>query len=252
MMLKHQESIMKETDKIVSWIKEYFEKNGKGCKAVVGVSGGTDSSVVAALLVKALGKENVIGVLMPKGQQHDIDYSHDLVDFLGIRHYEINIEEPVNALRKLIGDQMGVDPNSYDAYKTNTPARIRMATLYGVSAIVGGRVANTCNLSEDWVGYSTKFGDAAGDFSPINSYTKTEVRELGRELGLPAKFVEKIPEDGMSGKSDEEKLGFTYEVLDKYIRTGVCEDATIKAKIDHMHAINLHKLLPMPSYKKGN
>lgn len=241
---------MKEADKVIAWIKDYFEENGQGCKAVIGISGGTDSSVVAALLAKALGKERVIGVLMPNGAQHDIDYSLELVKLLDIPHIEINIENPVKDLADLIGKALGVEPNSFDAYKANTPARIRMSVLYGVSAIVGGRVANTCNLSEDWVGYSTKFGDAAGDFAPINSFTKTEVRELGRELGLPEKFVEKVPEDGMSGIADEQKLGFRYETLDKYIRFGSCEDEATKRRIDHMHAANLHKLLPMPSYKK--
>ena len=243
---------MKESEKVIQWIRDYFAENGKGCKAVIGVSGGTDSSVVAALLVKALGKENVIGVMLPRGKQHDIDVSYQLVEYLGIPHYEINIDEPVSALKRLVGEAFDRDPDEVDAYKTNTPARIRMSVLYGVSALVGGRVANTCNLSEDYVGYSTKFGDAAGDFSPISSFTKTEVRELGRELGLPSIFVDKIPEDGMSGKSDEEKLGFTYEVLDRYIRTGVCEDSSVKAKIDRLHKNNLHKLLPMPKYEKEN
>ena len=242
---------MDHVEKVVAWLRDYFEKNGKGCKAVVGISGGADSSVVAALLVKALGKENVVGVLMPNGEQHDIDVSRSLVELLGIPHYEINIKEAVDALRKEIGAKMDLDPNDYDVYKTNTPARVRMSVVYGISALVGGRVANTCNLSEDYVGYATKFGDGAGDFSPLSDFTKTEVRELGRELGLPANFVEKVPEDGMSGKSDEEKLGFTYEVLDRYIRTGEIEDQAIKAKIDRMHALNLHKIQPMPSYKQG-
>ena len=235
-------------DEVIKWIKDYFNENGKGCKAVVGISGGTDSSVCAKLCVEALGKENVIGVLMPCGLQHDIDVSLALVKLLGIKYHVINIEEPVAQLRELIGKELDTDPNSVDAYKTNTPARIRMTTLYGISALYGGRVCNTCNLSEDWVGYSTKFGDSAGDFSPISYFTKTEVREIGRELGLPKLFVEKTPEDGMSGKSDEEKLGFTYEVLDKYIRTGVCEDKKVKERIDYLHKINLHKIEPMKAY----
>ena len=237
-------------DEVINWIKDYFENNGKGCKAIVGISGGTDSSVVAALLVKALGKENVIGVLMPKGNQHDIDVSYDIVKYLGIKHYVVNIDAPVDMLTSLIGEEMKRDPNKYDVYKTNTPSRIRMTTLYGISAIVGGRVANTCNLSEDWVGYSTKYGDSAGDFAPISTFTKTEVRQLGRELGLPSKFVEKIPEDGMSGMSDEEKLGFSYGVLDQYIRLGICDDEIAKAKIDYLHRINLHKVNPMPHFEK--
>lgn len=241
---------MKESEKVIAWIQKYFEENGKGCKAVIGISGGCDSSVCASLLVHALGKENVIGVLMPNGHQHDIDVSKKLVSLLDIQHYEINIKDPVDALKKEIGTALNVEPDDYDAYKTNTPARIRMATLYGISAIVQGRVCNTCNLSEDYIGYSTKFGDAAGDFSPISDFTKTEVRQLGRELLLPALFVEKVPEDGMSGKSDEEKLGFTYEVLDCYIRTGEIKDLNLKAKIDRMHRLNLHKITPMPKYKK--
>lgn len=243
---------MKTSEKIIEWIKKYFEENGPKCNAIIGISGGTDSSVVAALLVKALGKDRVIGVLMPCGVQHDIDVSQKLVDLLGIKHFVINIEEPVETLKSQIKNQTGLEPNSFDAYKSNTPARIRMTTLYGISALFNGRVANTCNLSEDYVGYSTKFGDAAGDFSPLSSFTKTEVREIGRELGLPKEFVEKTPEDGMSGLSDEEKLGFTYETLDHYIRTGEINDQKAKEKIDHLHKINLHKLLPMPSYKKDN
>lgn len=237
-------------DEIIKWIKDYFNENGKGCKAIIGISGGTDSSVTAKLLVEALGKENVIGVLMPCGIQHDIDVSLALVKLLDIKYHIINIEGPVGALREIIGKEFDKDPNSVDAYKTNTPARIRMTTLYGICALYGGRVANTCNLSEDWIGYSTKFGDAAGDFSPISDLTKTEVRALGRELGLPSLFVEKTPEDGMSGKSDEEKLGFTYEVLDRYIRTGECDDPKIKERIDHLHKINLHKIEPMKAYRR--
>lgn len=236
-------------EKIIQWIKDYFNKNGN-CKAIIGLSGGTDSSVCGKLLVEALGKENVIGVLMPCGIQHDIDVSLALTKYLDIKYHIINIEEPVAKMRELIGNELDCDPNSYDAYKTNTPARIRMTTLYGICAIYSGRVCNTCNLSEDWVGYSTKFGDAAGDFSLLSSLTKTEVRELGRELGMPSMFVDKIPEDGMSGKSDEEKLGFTYEVLDRYIRTGEIDDLKIKEKIDRMNRINMHKLLPMPTFGK--
>ena len=241
---------MSESEKVIQWIKDYFEENGKGCKAVIGISGGTDSSIVAALLVKALGKENVIGVMMPNGYQHDQNMAKDLIEFLGIPSYEVNIEKPVKALAELVGDAVGYDPNTKDIYATNTPARVRMTVLYGICALVGGRVANTCNLSEDHVGYSTKFGDAAGDFSPISSLTKTEVKALGYELGLPKKFIEKIPEDGMSGKSDEEKLGFTYAELDHYILTGEIENQEHKAKIDRLNRCNLHKLLPMPRYEK--
>ena len=241
---------MKESEKVIERIKQYFKDNGKDCNAIIGISGGCDSSVTAALLVKALGKDRVIGVLMPNGDQYDIDCSYQLVKFLDIKYYVININKPYLELTNEIDNKLKIDSKSYDIYRTNTPSRLRMVTLYGISGLFNGRVANTCNLSEDYVGYSTKFGDSAGDFSPISNFTKTEVRELGEELGLPKNLIYKVPEDGMSFKSDEEKLGFTYEVLDKYIRTGEIDDLKIKEKIDKMHLANLHKIQLMPSYKK--
>ncbi|MCL2265392.1 MAG: NAD(+) synthase [Treponema sp.] len=236
----------KTKDDIISWIRGYFEKNGPECTAVIGISGGKDSSVTAALCAQALGARRVFGVLMPQGEQHDIGYSHDLVNHLGIKHTVINIKDSVDALLADI-EKSGLSANKQAVI--NIPARIRMTTLYAVSAIVNGRVANTCNLSEDWVGYSTKHGDAAGDFSPLSGLTVTEVKLTGKELALPAKFTEKLPEDGLSGLSDEENLGFTYNVLDRYIREGICEDAAVKEKIDRLHKINLHKLELMPSFK---
>ena len=114
---------------------------------------------------------------------------------------------------------------------------------------MNGRVANTCNLSEDWVGYSTRYGDAAGDFSPLGGLTVQEVKAIGKELGLPIELVEKTPADGLTDKSDEDNLGFTYAVLDRYIRTGVCDDPATKAKIDDKHVKNLFKLLPIPHFE---
>jgi NAD+ synthase len=235
----------KTKDEIIKWIRDYFEKNGQDCNAVVGISGGKDSSVTAALCAHALGKEKVYGVLMPQGQQHDIDYSRDLVSHLGINQYVVNIKDSVDSLLSSIKEG-GLSVNRQASI--NIPARIRMTTLYAVSAIVNGRVANTCNLSEDWVGYATKYGDGAGDFSPLSHLTVTEVKALGRELELPSKFIEKVPEDGLTGLSDEENLGFSYDVLDRYIREGVCEDEGVKEKIDLMNKINTHKLKLMPSF----
>jgi len=235
----------KTKEKMIDWLRDYFEKNGKDCSAVVGISGGKDSSTVAALCAQALGKERVYGVLMPQGQQHDIDYSRELVEFLGIKRLEVNIKKTVDAMLESIKE---ADFSLNRQATINIPARIRMTTLYAVSAAVNGRVANTCNLSEDYIGYATKYGDAAGDFSPLSQLTVAEVKLLARELSLPEKFIEKVPEDGLSGLSDEENIGFTYAVLDKYIREGVCEDAAIKEKIDKMHKLNLHKLELMPHY----
>ncbi|MCL2718630.1 MAG: NAD(+) synthase [Lachnospiraceae bacterium] len=233
--------------KLISWLDDYFQKNAApGTKAIIGISGGKDSSIAAALCAAALGKERVIGVLMPQGEQMDIDASYDLCKTLEIEYVEVNIGKPVANLYTEI-EKSGLSLNTIATF--NTPARLRMTTLYAVSAIVGGRVINTCNLSEDWVGYSTKFGDSAGDVSPFSLLTMTEVKAVGRELGLPTRFIDKVPADGLCGKTDEENLGFTYEMLDKYIRIGVCEDFEIKAKIDRLHEMNLHKVRMMPVFE---
>lgn len=237
----------KVKDEIVEWIKKFFDENGKGCNAVVGISGGKDSSVVAALCVEALGRDKVIGILMPQGSQPDIDYSRMLCDHLGIENYTVDILVPCRSIKHQVRDSLQGHWSAQSA--TNLPARIRMATLYAFSQSVNGRVANTCNLSEDWVGYATRYGDAAGDFSPLSRLTVTEVKAIGRELGLPVQLVDKVPIDGLCGKTDEDNLGFTYEMLDKYIREGEIESIEIKNKIDTMHKKNLFKLQLMPCFE---
>jgi NAD+ synthase len=232
-------------NKTVGWIRSFFETAGKGCNAIVAVSGGKDSSVTAALCVKALGKDRVTGVMLPQGEQFDIDFSKDLCALLDIKNYTVNIKDAVNGIYSAIGDSFEISQQT----RFNLPARVRMAVTYAVSQSCNGRVANTCNLSEDWVGYATKYGDGAGDFSPLSGFTVQEVKAMGRVLGLPEKFIEKPPIDGLCGKTDEDNLGFTYAVLDKYIRTGVCEDESIKNKIDTMHKNNKFKLEPMPSFR---
>lgn len=233
----------KVKDECVRWIRDFFEENGKGCNAVVGISGGKDSSVVAALCVEALGKERVIGVLMPNGEQKDIDMALLLVKHLDIRHYVVNIKDAVDGLSGSIPFELSQQS------RINLPPRIRMATLYAVSQSHNGRVANTCNLSEDWVGYSTRYGDNAGDFSPCSNLTVQEVKQIGRLLGLPSALVDKVPIDGLCGKTDEDNLGFTYAQLDRYIRDGIIDDEEIKEKIDRMHKNNLFKLQLMPAFK---
>ncbi len=229
----------------VEWIRKFFEENGKGCNAIVGISGGKDSSVAAALCVEALGVDRVIGVLMPCGVQHDIDMAELLVSHLGIKHYVINVKDAVDGIIKNLPDGMEISAQT----KTNIPPRVRMATLYAVSQSNNGRVVNTCNLSEDWVGYSTRYGDAAGDFSPMSKLTVTEVKAIGKVLGLPEVLVEKTPIDGLCGKTDEENLGFTYAVLDRYIREGKIDDEKTKEIIDKKHKNNLFKLEMMPIFE---
>ncbi|SKB49963.1 NAD+ synthase [Lachnospiraceae bacterium] len=242
---------VKEKERIVKWIRDWFEKNGPKASAVVGVSGGKDSSVVTALCMEALGKDRVVGILMPNGVQSDIADSEKLVEHLGVRHYTVNINGAFNAMQEALSEAgFGRTPEE----EQNLPPRLRMSVLYAAAQSIenGGRVANTCNLSEDYIGYSTKWGDSAGDFAPLAQYTATEVIKIGETLPIPDELVHKAPSDGLCGKTDEDNLGFTYETLDKYIRTGICENQEIKEKIDRRHRLNKHKIEPMPVCTREN
>lgn len=239
----------------VEWIREWFNQNGNGCNAVFGVSGGKDSTVVGALCKEALGADRVIGVLMPNGKQSDIEDSYSVIDALGIRHVNINIMNAVD------GISCGIRDNNFlykddaihielsEQAKINLPPRIRMATLYAISQSCNGRVANTCNLSEDYIGYSTRYGDGAGDFAPLGGMTSDEVVAIGDLYKeLPYHLVHKTPSDGLCGKTDEDNFGFSYAVLNQYIRTGICDDSAVKEKIDVLHKKNGFKMQPIPAF----
>lgn len=237
----------KETkDKVVQFIRDWFEENGKGCTMVVGVSGGKDSTIALALGVQALGKSRVFGVLMPNGEQKDIEDSIAICESLGVGYITINIHDAVQSILDNISSELW---KPSDQTIVNLPPRIRMSTLYAVSQSVNGRVANTCNLSEDYVGYSTRYGDSVGDFSPLGGLTVQEIKAIGRLLPIPQHLVEKTPSDGLCGKTDEDNLGFTYETLDRYIREGICEDEATKKRIDDLHKRNLFKLQLMPTFR---
>ena len=238
----------KTKEALIVWIRAWFEKNGRDCNAVIGISGGKDSSVCAALCVQALGKDRVIGVLMPNGTQSDIADSRQLVEYLGIRSVTVNIAGAVDAIHtQLRTARIAATAQT----EINLPPRVRMSVLYAVSQSMNGRVINTCNLSEDWVGYSARYGDSAGDVSLLGKLTVQEVKALGREMGLPENLVEKTPSDGLCGSSDEQKLGFSYAVLDRYIREGYCEDSVIREKIDELHHANRFKLELIPVFESG-
>lgn len=239
----------KTKEELINWIRNYFRENGPECNAVVGISGGKDSTIVAALCCEALGKDRVIGVLMPQGVQSDIDVAREVVKYLDINSHEINIAGTVNTL--LESGRTGGIVDTKQA-RVNLPARIRMATLFMVAQSRNGRVSNNSNYSEKYTGYGSIFGDTVGQFSPLGDLTVTEVKAVGVELGLPDKFINKIPQDGLSGKTDEDNLGFTYEFLDKYIRTGdFGGDTETAAKIDKLHNTNMFKTLPMPTFMRN-
>ena len=236
----------------IQWIKDWFAANGPDCNAVIGISGGKDSTVAAGLLVEALGKDRVIGVLMPNGEQNDIDDAIRVCYCLDIKFTVQNIKSIYDEfLRNL---EYPVDGNIYrikqtEQTKINLPPRIRMTTLYAVSQSFNGRVVNTCNYSEDFVGYSTRWGDSVGDFAPLGNLLTDEVIAIGDALGLPYDLVHKVPSDGLCGKTDEDNLGFTYEDLNKYIRTGTCGKPEVDKIISYKHEKNLFKMQPIPTFK---
>ena len=232
---------------LLEWMAERMAACG-GKTAVVGISGGKDSSVVAALCKAAYGKDHVFGVLMPDGVQPDIDYASGLVETLDIPHAVINIHDAMTGVISQM-EQAGLTPSRQTL--VNLPPRIRMSTLYAVAqSLPGGTVINTSNLSEDWVGYCTVYGDSAGAFSPLGMYTTEEVIELGRVLGLPERFLIKPPSDGLTGLTDEDNLGFTYHAVNQYIRYGVGDPETIAA-IDRKHAFSRFKFETVPVYHNG-
>lgn len=235
----------KVKNELVEWIREWFAQNGDGCNAIIGISGGKDSSVCAALCVEALGKERVIGILMPNLKQGDINDSYQLVQHLGIQSFTVPIAVAVAGIHTQL-EHCGIKISEQTTI--NLPPRIRMAVLYAVAQSMNGRVINTCNFSEDWVGYSTRYGDSAGDVSLLGELVVREVKEIGRVCNLPDNLVDKTPSDGVCGKTDEDNLGFTYDVLDRYIREGVCEDQKVKDKIDFLHNKNKFKLELMPVF----
>ncbi len=241
-----------DAQKIADFIKIWFDQNGPTAKAVVGLSGGKDSTVAAALCVKALGRDRVVGVLMPNEVQPDIDDAKAAAAHLGIKYRVVNIGRPFQAMLEALQTEDSADFTITAPLRQNLAPRLRMATLYAVAQGLpeGGRVINTCNRSEDYVGYSTKYGDSAGDVAPLAAYTVDEVIAIGEVMGLPQELVHKAPSDGLCGKTDEDNLGFTYAALDRYIKTGLCEDEAVRANIERRHKLNLHKVSLMPMVER--
>lgn len=243
---------VKAKNDCVQWIRDWFDANGKDCNAVIGISGGKDSTVVVALCVEALGNDRVYGIMMPNGFQADITDAEAICDSLHIHHWQVDIKKAYDAIIGEIGwaicGMSNLKSLVSEQTKVNLAPRIRMATLYAVSQSLNGRVVGTDNASEAYIGYSTRWGDNVADLMPILNLTSDEVVAIGDVLGLPYELTHKVPSDGLCGKTDEDNFGFTYEVLNRYILTGECEDDEIKAKIDNLHNKNLFKLQPIPSF----
>ena len=246
-------TVKEKTEKLISWIKEWFEQNGPNCNAVLGISGGKDSTICAKLCVEALGANRVIGILMPNREQRDIDYSYKVCEILGIKYFVHNIGDTVESvLHNMIENNLIISEQT----TINLPARIRMSTLYAYSQSLNGRVVNTCNLSEEMVGYSTRWGDSVGDFSPLGNLTVMEVLEIGDYLGLPQELVHKTPIDGLNIKedgsyvTDEDNLGVTYAEIDSYLGVNpTMIDNITWAKVDDLVHKSVFKRKPIPTFK---
>lgn len=246
-----------EARHIQRWIKNQIAARAPGGKVVLGISGGKDSTIAAALAARAIGPENVLGILMPDGIQSDIDYAKRAVHALDIQSRLVNIQTATESIQTMLLNAKDIDTNKYRAIepsrnaKINTPPRIRTATLYAIAASldVPGLVCCNSNLSETYIGYTTKGGDNMGDIAPLREYTVSELKAIGDIIGLPYELVHKKPSDGLSGITDEQKTGIPYDILDKYLRTGVCDDAAILARIQQAHALAEHKVKRIPSCK---
>lgn len=232
---------------VVNWVKQYFQQNGPTAEAVIGISGGKDSTVCAAVCIAALGKGRVVGIQMPHNTQRDMQDSNDVIKFLGIKKFYGNIAPIVNAYYDIIdlADRSGEIPT---IVKQNLPPRVRTTMLYTYANRYGARVACTGNLSETYIGWSTRWGDDVGDFAPFENLTASEVVAIGDALGIPSRFTHKIPEDGLTHKSDEENFGFSYKELDAYIRGDRSINPDTIMKIEAMHARSEFKRQPIPKF----
>ncbi len=243
-----------QRDGVISWIKDWFDRNGPDSPAVIGISGGKDSTVVAALCARALGADRVVGVMMPDGVQPDIDDSKKAVKALGIKAYTVNIADATGGVLNAIDAAELTNAGPVTVTKqmlSNLPPRIRMTTLYAVSQSMNGRVANTCNLSETMIGWETKWGDAVGDFSPLSGLTATEVVAIGLTMPeIPRELVVKAPSDGLCGRTDEDAFGFKYAQLDHYLRSGEA-DPEVKEQIDAKIRGSAFKRAPIAGYDSG-
>lgn len=227
------------SDLKAQWVKWANTVNAQ--RWVVGISGGKDSTVIAAMAADIFGKENVYGVMIPRGKQADLEDCLEVIRVTGINYITVNIEESFNSIMSEITNQ-GLTPT--EQANINLSPRLRMSVLFAVAQSINGCVLNTCNLSENLLGYSTLFGDDCGSYSPFKNLTVTEIRQIGKlpKLNLPVRLVDKVPSDGLQALTDEDRLGIKYAVLDKFVREGIWDDLTMKDRFEKRFAANKFKL----------
>ena len=249
-------NVEKEVNNIVDFIKKYYKDNNLG-GAILGISGGKDSGVVAGLLVKALGKENVIGVTLPCHSKEEDRIDAKLVsDYYGIELINFDITSTFDAFKDELKNLGTFTDEEVKNSDINLKPRLRMSTLYYLAALysmVRGKtyiVAGTSNKCELYVGYFTKGGDSVHDISLLADYTVEEVIKLGEYLKVPDKVLYKTPNDGLSNLTDEDKLGVKYNDIATYLENKDLLDKEIREKIEKLHKNNLHKF-NIPTYKKG-
>lgn len=242
--------IKKEVEEITKWIKNYVEKS-KTEGVVIGNSGGKDCAVVIALAQKALGKEKVLTVAMPCNSiKKDLEDAKLLADTFGVQLLELDLTNTYQTLEKEI-DKI-IKPKEewrQREAKVNAKPRLRMTTLYYIAQNLNYLVIGTGNKCEAVVGYTTKWGDSAHDFNPIGEFTVDEVLQIGKFLGVPDKIINKAPNDGLGGLTDEEELGVTYKQIAEYIETGKTEEKALQIIIKK-EQVSLHKRKPIPVYKR--
>lgn len=243
----------KEAARVVTWTRQFLDEFHDR-PLVIGISGGKDSTITAAALAEAVGPNRILGVLLPNGKQNDIGVARRVCDFLEIQHVQLNIFPMYDAMLRQI--KLNIPNMRNEVFnsivRSNAPCRCRTTMLYTIANQFHGRVVNTCNLSESYVGYDTKWGDQCGDFNLFQDYTASEVKAMGYSLGVAKEFIEKAPDDGMCGQTDEERWGFTYEYLDAWLRSTRGHENETDRKIIEMHQAAMHKLLavklPHPEY----
>ena len=246
----------KETENIVKFIKEYYRKNNLG-GAVIGVSGGKDSGVVMALLVEALGKENVIGLTLPcHSIKEDKDLAHVVANYYGIKLYNLDLTSAFDSFTKAVIDGYGcVEEELLVDSNINLKPRLRTASLYYYAAMLSkitGKpylVAGTSNKCELYVGYFTKGGDNVHDIATIADFTVSEVIKIGEYLNVPHEVLYRTPSDGLSSMSDEEKLGVKYKEIEQYFENRDKVSVEAREKIEKLHNSSRHKF-NIPTYRR--